>query len=101
MARLGVPEGIDLRLLRGYLRRESLARPVFFEPSSHRSALSRASLLRLEEEIGLPDRSWVEALLAERLLIATSLIVALCLVAIRLAPPAAGGTRVAGSGAQP
>ena len=39
------------------------------------------------DEIGLPQQGWFEGLLKERLLIASILIVLLCVVAIRMAPP--------------
>lgn len=100
LARFGVPEGIDLWLLRSYLRRESHGQPLFLEPFPELKAMSRAALLRLREEIGLPQRTWLASLLAERVLLATLLIVLLCLVAIRLAPPAEEAERRA-RGAQP
>jgi hypothetical protein len=87
MARVGVPEEIDLHLLRSLLRRESHAMFPLAEPAAYLDAHSRASLLYLERGLGLPPRTWFELLLAERLLIASLLIVGLCLVAIRLAPP--------------
>ena len=94
MARLGVPEDIDLWLLRGHLRWEARAGTLLFaEWHPFLKSLERAALLRLEREIGMPKRTWLEHLLAERLLIASLLIVLLCLVAIRLAPPVAPGKR--------
>lgn len=98
MARVGVPEEIDLYWLRGYLKKESRSTPLFFELLPSHRAMPRAALLRLEHELGLPSRSWVEAILAERLLIATLLLVALCLLAIRLAPRS---TDELAQGAQP
>ncbi len=82
MARVGVPEGVDLPLLRDYLRRESRAFPLFVDWMPELRTTARAALLRLEREIGLPGRTFLAAVLAERLLIATSLIVALCLLAV-------------------
>ena len=88
MARVGVPESIDLRVLRDYLRREStgLFAVASIDPFQGLHLTSRASLLRLEQEIGLPQRSWLNVLLHERLLIASLLVVLLCLVAIRMTP---------------
>lgn len=100
MARFGVPAGIDLWLLRSHLRRESHGQPLFLELSPELQAVPRASLLRLREEIGMPPRSWLAALLAERVLLATLLVVLLCLGAIRLAPPVVEAERRT-RGAQP
>ena len=98
MGRAGVPEGIEPRWIRGYLQNEARAGPWFLKSGPTSDAMSRAALLRLERELGLPDRGWLESLLAERLLIATLLLVALCVMAIRLAPP---GPEEMGTGAQP
>jgi hypothetical protein len=98
MSRVGVPEEIDPRWVRGYLQNESHAWPLFFEALPTHKLMPRAALLCLEEKIGLPQRSWFEVLLAERLLIATILVVALCLMAIALAPPR---LEEMGSGARP
>lgn len=49
--------------------------------------MKRAVLLRLESQLGLPERGCLASLLAERLFIAALLLVALCLMAIPLAPP--------------
>ncbi len=94
MARLGVPPEIDARLLRGHLRTES--RAVFFDSSPEREAWSRAALVLLEDGIGLPQRGPLQRVLDERLFLAALLIVALSLLAIRLAPslePHAGGAQ--------
>lgn len=90
MARLGVPEGLDLRLVRGYLRASSRAFPLVFEMYPYLHLDARAGLLRLERGIGLPERSLLARLLGERLLIAALLIVALCALAVRLTPAPAG-----------
>ena len=88
--------GIDLRLVRAYLRAES--RSIrFVEIAPGLRTLSRASLLLLERGIGLPERSWPERVLGERLLLASLAIVALCLLAIRLAPPAPAETSAPGA----
>jgi len=84
MERFGVPPEIDTRFLRGHLRTESRVRLMDRKPELQ--ARSRAALLVLEEGIGLPPRSVVQRVLDERLLLASVLIVALCLLAIRLAP---------------
>lgn len=83
MARFGAPDAIDLRLVRDYLRAES-AELLFVRPSAHR--IDRAALLRLERQIGVPSRPWLERLLDERMFIACALLVILCLYAIRSAP---------------
>ncbi|RKZ06838.1 hypothetical protein DRQ32_10695, partial [bacterium] len=98
MSRVGVPAEIDRFWLRGHLRKDARAWPLFFEIFPELNALPRAGLLRLERELGMPERSWLEALLAERLLIATLLLVSLCLLAIRLSPKS---PEQAGEGAQP
>jgi hypothetical protein len=84
MERFGVPPEIDLRLLRGHLRTES--RVMFFDTAFSLNAMSRASLRVLEDKIGMPPRSPLQRVLDERLLIASLLLVGLCLLAIRLAP---------------
>jgi hypothetical protein len=94
MQRYGVPPEIDTRFLRGHLRSESRVRLMDRKPELQ--AHSRAALLVLEEGIGLPPRSVVQRVLDERLLLASVLLVVLCLLAIRLAP--AIGER---AGAQP
>lgn len=82
MARVGVPPEIDLRLVRGYLRAEgSLNLFEIAFPPLH--ARTRAALARVEREIGLPERSWFEALIAERLLLSSLLLVVLCFIAVR------------------
>ncbi|HTF88070.1 MAG TPA: hypothetical protein VK843_06640, partial [Planctomycetota bacterium] len=84
MQRLGAPPQIDLRLLRGYLRTES--RVMFFDYDSEFEAQSRASLRLLEDQIGMPARNPIQRVLDERLLVASLLLVGLCILAIRLAP---------------
>lgn len=101
MARFGVPRRVDLHLLRSYLRRESHGMPLFGRSLEYLRAEARASLLRVEEQLGLPARSWVERILAERLLIASVLVVLLCLLAIRLAPPVIDPSKQASAGAMP
>jgi hypothetical protein len=88
MARVGVPGDTDLRRVWGFLRFEVLWPGVILNSDSPRRwAPARAALLRLERQIGLPERSWLEALVAERLLIGVLLLVALCWTAIESAPP--------------
>ena len=98
LLRVGVPEQIDLFWLRGNLKREARAMPLVFEPLQSHKAKPRASLLLLEREIGMPERSLFATLLSERLLIATVLLVALCMLAVRLSPADPGAE---GVGAQP
>lgn len=87
MWRMGVPEGIDLRLLRAHVHAKSLAFGLLAEPWASLFQFERASLAMLERGIGLPPRGWFAALFGERLLITTLLIVALCFVAIAKATP--------------
>lgn len=98
MSRVGVPDDIETRWVRGFLQNEARAQPLFFEVLSSHKAMPRAALLVLEEKLGFPQRSWFEVLLAERLFIATLLLVGLCLMAMRLAPSGVGEAR---EGAQP
>lgn len=90
MQRLGVPEGVDLRKVRGYLRSSARAFPLVFEMYPHVHLDARAGLLLLTEGIGLPERSLLARLLGERLLLASLLIVALCAWAVRLTPAPTG-----------
>jgi hypothetical protein len=55
-------------------------------------AHERASLLRLEREIGMPERPLPQVLLGERMWISTLLIVALCFLAIFSSPPGSAQT---------
>jgi hypothetical protein len=87
IARCGAPPEIDMRLLHGYLRTESAAHGLIGETYAELKATERAALLRLEREIGLPSRHWLATLLGERVLIGSTLIVALCFLAIRFAAP--------------
>ncbi len=87
MARVGPPDDVDLRRVRGYLRSHAAREGLFSDDDPVRKAPARAALLRLERQIGLPERSWLEALVAERLLIGVLLLVALCWTAIASAPP--------------
>ncbi len=99
MSRLGVPEGIDLWKVRTFLTHEARALPLPIElPTAYLRSLPRAALLRLEHALELPPRGWLAGLFAERLLLASVLLVALCLLAIRLAPPFPAGP---GGGARP
>lgn len=86
MARVGIPEGIDAFLLRGHLRAESERFSSWIEGSRFVQCDSHAAWLRLEREIGLPKRTWLERVLAERVFVATLLTLALCVVALRAAP---------------
>lgn len=90
MQRLGVPEGLELRRVRGYLRASSRAFPLLFEMYPYLHLDARGGLLRVEQGIGLPERSLLARLLGERLLIASLLVVALCARAVRLTPAPPG-----------
>lgn len=87
MCRFGVPEGVDLYLLRGYLRSEARAFSAFYDVMPESKADTRAALFRLENEIGMPERSWLAVLFAERLFIAAVLTVILALLAVWWSPP--------------
>lgn len=86
MARFGVPDGIDLRAVRGYLRGESAAHWLVFPEPAWLKLEARAALAQLEREIGVPRRALAAAIVGERVLIACVLLVLLCLFAIRAAP---------------
>ncbi len=101
MIRVGVPEPIELRQVRGYLKNEARALSTLGDPMPRLRAQERAALLRLDSELGMPERSLLQILLAERLFIATLLLVSLCLMAIRLAPPMADEDSDGSKGAKP
>lgn len=86
IARVGWPSGVDPFLLRGHLRSQAERFSLWIASISHLQADSHAAWLRLEREIGLPKRSWLERLLAERVFLATLLTLFLCGVALRAAP---------------
>jgi hypothetical protein len=86
MACVGIPDGIDPFLLRGHLRAEAERFSLWFAGFSHLQSDSHAAWLRLEREIGLPERSWLERIAAERVLIATLLTLLLVVLALRAAP---------------
>lgn len=100
MARIGVPDSIDPFLLRGYLRHESRRSGVFgfIDSLAYLKGIERAALLRLEREVGLPTRSWLEKLVSQRIMVMVLLVIALCLMAIRMTPADPVAT---GDGAQP
>lgn len=96
MSRVGAPPGIDLRRVRGYLRAAgSFSLVELAYPALH--ARTRAALARVERDLGMPERTWLEALVAERLLLSSILLVALCFVALKSAAP----SRDVAVGAQP
>lgn len=86
MARFGAPAGVDPRDVRDRLRADGRAHWLFFPSHPGLQLEPRAALLLLEREVGLPPRSLLASLVAERLLIACLLLVLLCVVAIRSAP---------------
>jgi len=87
MARFDVPDGIDLRLLRGHLRSQARAFWLFGDPNAYLHGEDRASLLLLERGIGMPARTVLEHVLGERLLLAMLALIALCRIAIAQARP--------------
>ncbi|MEW6074051.1 MAG: hypothetical protein AB1726_15825 [Planctomycetota bacterium] len=101
MARFGVPERVDRWQLTSYLRHACWSLPLFLEPLPRLEAESRAALLLLRERIDLPPRTWLEAVLAERLFLGALLVVGLCLLAVRLAPPLPDPLQPPPGGAQP
>lgn len=101
MARLGVPEGIDLVELRGYLRAESLWHGPLIDSPAYLDAIERAALLRLERQIGLPETSMLGRVLSERVLLGAVLLVVLCFVAAARTPAWRDPLAEAGGGAQP
>lgn len=100
MARVGVPDSIDPFLVHGYLRHGSRrSEPLaLMDNFAYLRGIERAALIRLEGEVGLPARSWLEKLVNQRIMVMVLLVIALCLLAIRMTPadPAANG-----GGAQP
>ncbi len=101
MIRFGAPEAIDLRMLRAYLIGESASAGPLVAAPRYLHATARAALLRFNEQIGLPERGLLLRVLDERLLIATLLIVALCLYSVRSARPLDEPLELASRGAQP
>ena len=83
MARVGAPAGVDLRVVRSYLRARSHSPVPGYESPSHQ--LARATTARLEVEIGLPERAWWLRVVDERVLIGSSLLALLCMLAIGVA----------------
>lgn len=87
MARVGVPAGVDRLKLADYLQRETRTGFRWYRgPWMSQDTLLDLAALRLERQIGLPELSWVQRLIAERVLLAVALILALCVYAIRSAP---------------
>lgn len=84
---VGAPAELNLHHVRAYLRhqvRTSLRERLM----SGRAVLAQhaeATLLLLDDGIGLPARTWLAILLGERMMIAALLLVVLGLRAIRLA----------------
>jgi len=86
MVRLGVPEGIELTVLHKHLVQGSRADATFRDRADYLKAHERAAPVLLQGCIGIPERTQLERFLDARLLMATLLIVALCLAAILLVP---------------
>jgi hypothetical protein len=86
MSRVGVPEGVDLRLLRAHLRHQCSRFVTLGSATLSLDVEHRAALVLLERVIGLPERPWFERLVGERVQLGTLAIVALCFVAMFLAP---------------
>lgn len=97
MNRFGVPKSVDLRRVQAFLRGEARAFPLFFELDLVQTMKPRAALLTLREGVGLPRRSLLQTVMAERFFLATILLVLLGLLAIRWAP----ASRNESIGAQP
>ena len=92
MARFGVPEPIDPRAVRSFLRGAAAAHFLVLPQPAWLNTTARAALLRLEREVGIPPRSPLAAVVGERLLVASILLVALCLLAVAFAPRPSGTT---------
>ena len=86
MARFGVPEGVDLRWLQDYLRRQARAFPLYPELTPDLNLKARAGLLQLREGIGLPERGILRAIVGERFTVSVVLAILLAALAIGLAP---------------
>ncbi|TAJ24893.1 MAG: hypothetical protein EPO68_00765 [Planctomycetota bacterium] len=86
IAHVGRSNGVDPFLLRGHARSQAERFSLWIASISQLQVSSHAAWLRLEREIGLPQRSWLERVLAERVLLATLLTLLLCVVALRAAP---------------
>jgi len=86
LVRVGVPRGLDVGLLHDYLRRETRRTLLVSRHWIALRALDHAALLRVERQTGIPELSWFQRLVAERVLLAVALILVLCVYAIRAAP---------------
>ena len=86
MARFGVPEGVDLRWVQDYLRRQARAFPLYPELMPDLNLKARAGLLQLREGIGLPERGILRAIVGERFTVSVVLAILLAALAIGLAP---------------
>ncbi|MEC8510977.1 MAG: hypothetical protein VX015_02445 [Planctomycetota bacterium] len=86
MARFGVPEGVDLRWVQDYLRRQARAFPLYPELMPDLDLKARAGLLQLREGIGLPERGILRAIVGERFTVSVVLAILLAALAIGLAP---------------
>lgn len=97
MERYGPPAGVDLRWVQAFLREDASAFTAFDVMPSLKLE-SRAALLRLRREVGLPGRSWLGVLLGERYALALLLCIGLGALALSLAPEEVPPAR---AGAQP
>jgi len=85
MRRVGVPEGVDLHRLRRALERPPSLMSSLFGLSENQ-VLSRLALLEFDR--AFPDRQlrWYELLWELRQFLASTLLIALCVISIRRAP---------------
>ncbi|MGK0205642.1 MAG: hypothetical protein ACI9S9_004733, partial [Planctomycetota bacterium] len=84
---VGAPDELSLHHVRAFLRHQ-VRTSLLGRLISGRAVLSKqaeASLLLLEDGIGLPERSWLAILIGERMILAALMLVLLGLRAIRLA----------------
>lgn len=92
MSHVGVPDGIDIDLLRGYLRRECLETLLWpDDPTANSRDLTRAALLRVERGLVPTRHTWLKHLLDDRFALASLLLAALTIAALRMAPRYEGG----------
>jgi len=86
MRRFGVPEDIDIARVRAYLQSETLKHFLLESELPPYDILPSLALSNLEESLPLRPRTFLEILISERLLLASLLLVALCVYATWKAP---------------
>lgn len=87
MGRFGIPDGVDPFIVRNLLQEQTGGLVPLF-PKDVPAAKARAGLLRLERQIGLPERSWTDWLVAQWMFVLAALLLALSFYAIWIAPQA-------------